>query len=62
VHLTNHCIAETHPDFGKFEPTNEMFYTEFAAYLDGARRPPPATFFWAALGRQRHARGRARVR
>jgi hypothetical protein len=57
VHLTNHCIAETHPDFGKFEPTNEMFYTEFAAYLDGARRPPPATFFWAALGRQRHARG-----
>ena len=34
VHLTNHCIAETHPDFGKFEPTNEMFYAEFDGWLD----------------------------
>jgi len=33
VHLTNHCIAEKHPDYGKFEATNEMFYVEFGAYL-----------------------------
>ena len=33
VHLTNHCIAEKHPDYGKFEATNEMFYAEFGAYL-----------------------------
>ena len=33
VHLTNHCIAAKHPDFGKFEATNEMFYLEFSAYL-----------------------------
>ena len=24
AHLTNHCIAATHDDYGKFEPTNEM--------------------------------------
>ena len=33
VHLTNHCIAAKHPDFGKFEATNEMFYPEFSEYL-----------------------------
>lgn len=33
VHLTNHCIAAKHPDFGKFEATNEMFYSEFSEYL-----------------------------
>ena len=26
AHLTNHCIAATHTDYGKFEPTNEMWY------------------------------------
>ena len=36
VHLTNHCIAATHPDYGKFEATNEMFYAEFGAYLEEA--------------------------
>lgn len=33
IHLTNHCIAAKHPDFGKFEATNEMFYPEFSDYL-----------------------------
>jgi len=35
-HLSNHCIASKHPDYGKFEGengTNEMFYAEFDAYL-----------------------------
>jgi tubulin--tyrosine ligase len=34
VHLTNHCIAAQHEDYGKFEATNEMFYPEFSAYLE----------------------------
>jgi len=33
VHLSNHCIQETHPDYGKYEPTNEMFYKEFDQFL-----------------------------
>ena len=25
THLSNHCIQVDHPDYGKFEPTNEMW-------------------------------------
>ena len=28
-HLTNHCIATEHAEYGKFEPTNEKFYPSF---------------------------------
>ena len=34
IHLTNHCIAATHTDYGKYEATNEMFYKEFSVYLE----------------------------
>lgn len=33
AHLSNHCIAETHADFGKYEPTNELWYDQFEAIL-----------------------------
>ena len=33
VHLSNHCIQTEHEDYGKFEPTNEMFFKEFKEYL-----------------------------
>ena len=33
AHLSNHCIAETHPDYGKYEPTNELWYDEFEEIL-----------------------------
>ncbi len=33
THLSNHCIAETHPDFGKYEPTNELWFDEYDIYL-----------------------------
>ena len=29
AHLTNHCIATEHAEYGKFEPTNELFYEAF---------------------------------
>lgn len=29
AHLTNHCIATEHPEYGKYEPTNEKFYPAF---------------------------------
>ena len=29
----SHCIAATHADYGKYEPTNELFYPEFDAEL-----------------------------
>ncbi len=32
-HLTNHCIATQHADYGKYEPTNEIFYDAFDAEL-----------------------------
>ena len=35
VHLSNHCIQTGHPDYGKYEPTNEMFFAEFREHLDG---------------------------
>ena len=38
AHLTNHCIATEHGDYGKFEATNELFYDDFDAEL--ARRFP----------------------
>ena len=32
-HLTNHCIATEHEEYGKYEPTNEKFYPSFDAEL-----------------------------
>lgn len=32
-HLSNHCIAQTHPDYGQYEPTNEIWYDEFENIL-----------------------------
>ena len=37
-HLTNHCIQETGPNFGRFEEGNEMWYDQFQQYLDGLPR------------------------
>ena len=37
-HLTNHCIAATHEDYGMYEETNELFYAAFDAEL-GQRFP-----------------------
>ena len=34
IHLSNHCIQTKHKDYGKFEPTNEMFFEEFQTYLE----------------------------
>lgn len=36
VHLSNHCIQKNHPLYGKYEPTNEMWYHEFTLYLQEA--------------------------
>eukprot|EP00756_Hemistasia_phaeocysticola_P001259 Hpha_TRINITY_DN10892_c0_g1::TRINITY_DN10892_c0_g1_i1::g.23118::m.23118/K06047/TTL; tubulin---tyrosine ligase len=36
-HLTNHCIQETGPNFGRFEEGNEMWYRDFQRYLDTTR-------------------------
>jgi tubulin--tyrosine ligase len=40
AHLCNHCIATEHPDYGKYEPTNEIFFDDFNEILrnisDGA--------------------------
>jgi tubulin--tyrosine ligase len=33
MHLSNHCIAEKHEDFGKWEPTNELWYDDLDAIL-----------------------------
>jgi len=38
AHLTNHCLATEHEEYGKFEPTNELFYADFDAEL--SRRFP----------------------
>lgn len=38
AHLTNHCIATEHEEYGKYEPTNELFY---AAFDDELRRRYP---------------------
>jgi len=32
-HLCNHCIATEHPDYGKYEPTNEIFFDDFSRIL-----------------------------
>ena len=29
AHLTNHCIATEHAEYGKYEATNELFYPAF---------------------------------
>eukprot|EP00939_MAST-03C_sp_MAST-3C-sp1_P002100 g2100.t1 len=33
AHLSNHCIAVTHSDYGKYEPTNEMWWGDFDRWL-----------------------------
>ena len=33
AHLSNHCIAVNHPDFGKYEPTNEIWFNDYDEYL-----------------------------
>jgi hypothetical protein len=33
AHLSNHCLAVDHPDYGKYEPTNELWYSQFDAWL-----------------------------
>jgi len=33
AHLSNHCIAETHDNYGMYEPTNEIWYDEFEDIL-----------------------------
>lgn len=33
IHLTNHSIQESHPDFGRFEKNGEMFFEEFSSFL-----------------------------
>lgn len=33
THLSNHCIQAQHPEYGAYEPTNEMFFAEFDAWL-----------------------------
>ena len=33
AHLSNHCIATQHPDYGKVEATNEMWFRDFDDYL-----------------------------
>lgn len=30
------CTQTKHPDYGKYEPTNEMWYHEFSAYIRSA--------------------------
>jgi tubulin--tyrosine ligase len=38
IHLTNHSIQEEHPDFGKHEEGNEMFFRDFAAFLESSTK------------------------
>lgn len=33
IHLSNHCIAELHSEYGKYEPTNEIFFESFESIL-----------------------------
>jgi hypothetical protein len=33
AHLSNHCIAKEHPDYGQHEPTNEMWWADFDEWL-----------------------------
>jgi len=33
THLSNHCIAVNHPDYGKYEPTNELWFSQYDEYL-----------------------------
>lgn len=33
AHLSNHCIATQHPDYGKVEATNEMWFRDFDDFL-----------------------------
>ena len=49
AHLTNHCIATEHAEYGKDEPTNEKFYPSFDAEL-AARYPSLAAAAAAAEG------------
>eukprot|EP01062_Namystynia_karyoxenos_P019776 TRINITY_DN17465_c0_g1_i1.p1 TRINITY_DN17465_c0_g1~~TRINITY_DN17465_c0_g1_i1.p1 ORF type:complete len:750 (+),score=178.06 TRINITY_DN17465_c0_g1_i1:88-2337(+) len=56
-HLTNHCIQETGPNFGRFEEGNEMWYHQFQAYLDKhmpRRRGRPVSLADDILPQARH--------
>eukprot|EP01059_Diplonema_ambulator_P030062 TRINITY_DN5028_c0_g1_i1.p1 TRINITY_DN5028_c0_g1~~TRINITY_DN5028_c0_g1_i1.p1 ORF type:complete len:380 (+),score=121.20 TRINITY_DN5028_c0_g1_i1:1445-2584(+) len=33
AHVTNHCLQETLPDYGKYEEGNEMWYSAFSRFL-----------------------------
>ena len=33
AHLSNHCIAVNHPEYGKYEPTNEMWWAELDNWM-----------------------------
>uniref|UniRef100_A0A7S1JDB9 Tubulin--tyrosine ligase n=1 Tax=Eutreptiella gymnastica TaxID=73025 RepID=A0A7S1JDB9_9EUGL len=37
-HLTNHCLQIQHPDFGKWEAGNEMWWWQLQQYFDSAGR------------------------
>ena len=43
AHLTNHCIAARHPDYGRIAPGNEMFFDAFDAYLESSASASPST-------------------
>ncbi len=45
IHMSNHCIQEHHPEYGKYEPTNEMWWHEFAHYLATAFADTGVNFF-----------------
>lgn len=48
AHLTNHCLQEGHPDFGRYEEGNELWLPEVKRYLeeDGGK---PACFMEATI-------------
>jgi tubulin--tyrosine ligase len=39
VHLTNHCVQINGPNYSAFESGNEMWYSQFQAYLDSLEGP-----------------------
>ena len=46
AHLSNHCIATQHPDYGKIEATNEMWFRDFDDFLV-ATYGPEKSFYTA---------------
>jgi hypothetical protein len=49
AHLTNHCIAARHPDYGRIAPGNEMFFGAFDAYLKSSASSLPSTSSSASI-------------